>query len=145
MDIIMFFRDTLDGPVYIITVIIAIILLFACIGYLAEKSLNQKKKINSYQKIDDSTPSVPVEMPSVAVAPTPTVVAAPVVEPVSQSVSIAPNMYVPLTNTPVMPASTQPSQQVPASSIPAVPGNLITPDVSSAIPEIVADPNANQS
>ena len=40
---VIFFRDTLDGPLYIVVVIVAVILLFACIGYLAEKSINRKR------------------------------------------------------------------------------------------------------
>ena len=38
MDIVIeFFRDILDGPFYIAWVVVLVILLFACIGYLAEK------------------------------------------------------------------------------------------------------------
>ena len=39
-----FFRDFLDGPLYIIVVIINTILICAGIGYFAEKSQIQKKK-----------------------------------------------------------------------------------------------------
>lgn len=39
-----FFRDFLDGPLYIIVLIINIILICAGIGYFAEKSQIQKKK-----------------------------------------------------------------------------------------------------
>ena len=41
--IIMFFRDILDGPLYIIVAIISGILICSCIGYMAEVSLNKKK------------------------------------------------------------------------------------------------------
>ena len=45
MDIVIeFFRDTLDGPFYIVWVVILVILIFACIGYLAEKGINNKKE-----------------------------------------------------------------------------------------------------
>ena len=39
-----FFRDFLDGPLYIILVIFSIILICAGIGYFAEKELNRKKE-----------------------------------------------------------------------------------------------------
>ncbi len=101
--IIHFFRDTLDGPVYIIVAIVAGVLLCACIGYLAEKSIKRKKA----EKEGDSTaPSMetkitteqPVEKESVSTTPpvTPTVgtipevntqVASSVQQPVGQPVS----------------------------------------------------------
>ncbi len=46
--IIGFFRDVLDGPLYIIVTIICIILICSCIGYLAEQSINKKKKKQEY-------------------------------------------------------------------------------------------------
>lgn len=46
--IIGFFRDVLDGPLYVITTIINIILICSCIGYLAEQSLNKKKQKEQY-------------------------------------------------------------------------------------------------
>lgn len=46
--IIGFFRDVLDGPLYVITTIINIILICSCIGYLAEQSLNKKKQKEHY-------------------------------------------------------------------------------------------------
>ena len=41
--VIVFFRDVLDGPLYIAIVVINSILICSCIGYLAEQSLNRKK------------------------------------------------------------------------------------------------------
>ena len=56
MDIIIsFFRDTLDGPVYIVVVVVAVILFFACIGYLAEKSINTKKEKAKYAKVENDS------------------------------------------------------------------------------------------
>ena len=46
-----FFRDTLSGPVYVIVVIIAIILIFACIGYLAENKIKDKKQKEKYAEV----------------------------------------------------------------------------------------------
>lgn len=50
MDIIVhFFRDILDGPLYIIVATISGILICSCIGYLAEQSLLRKKAIEDYK------------------------------------------------------------------------------------------------
>ena len=46
-----FFRDTLSGPIYVIVVIIAIILIFACIGYLAENKIKEKKQKEKYAEV----------------------------------------------------------------------------------------------
>ncbi len=44
MDVIIsFFRDFLSGPLYIVVVIISVIGIVACIGYLAEATLKQKQ------------------------------------------------------------------------------------------------------
>lgn len=48
--LITFFRDILDGPVYIIVAVISGILICSCIGYLAERSLKQKEKQKEYAK-----------------------------------------------------------------------------------------------
>lgn len=49
--IITFFRDVLNGPVYIVVSVIAGILICSCIGYLAEKSINEKKERSKYAQI----------------------------------------------------------------------------------------------
>ena len=48
--IIGFFRDVLDGPLYIIVTVICVILICSCIGYLAEQSLNKKKQKQEYEE-----------------------------------------------------------------------------------------------
>lgn len=48
--IITFFRDILDGPLYIIVAIISGILICSCIGYLAERSINKKKEKQKYEQ-----------------------------------------------------------------------------------------------
>lgn len=58
MDIVIsFFRDFLDGPLYIAVVVIGVILICAGIGYFAEKSQLRKKKEqelqNSYVSVSD--------------------------------------------------------------------------------------------
>ena len=55
MDIVIeFFRDTLDGPFYIVWVVVLVILIFACIGYLAEKGIKNKKEKEKYATVDDT-------------------------------------------------------------------------------------------
>lgn len=53
-NIIHFFRDILDGPLYVIVVIISIILLCVCIGYLIDvrqkrQHIYKEQEINSNQ------------------------------------------------------------------------------------------------
>ena len=51
-NIIHFFRDILDGPLYVIVVIISILLLCVCIGYLIDvrqKHIYKEQEINSNQ------------------------------------------------------------------------------------------------
>ena len=55
MDIVIsFFRDTLDGPFYIVWVVVLVILIFACIGYLAEKGINRKKEKEKYATVSNT-------------------------------------------------------------------------------------------
>lgn len=42
--VIVFFRDVLDGPLYIAVSIICSILICSCIGYMGEKYLTEKKE-----------------------------------------------------------------------------------------------------
>lgn len=46
--IVVFFRDVLDGPLYIAIVIINSILICSCIGYLADNYLKRKKSNDEY-------------------------------------------------------------------------------------------------
>lgn len=50
-NVIHFFRDTLSGPCYIIYVIVLVILIFACIGYIAENKLKEKKQKDKYAEV----------------------------------------------------------------------------------------------
>lgn len=43
--VIVFFRDVLSGPVYIVVVSICSILICSCIGYMGERYLEEKKRI----------------------------------------------------------------------------------------------------
>ena len=59
MDIVIeFFRDTLDGPFYIAWVVVLVILIFACIGYLAEKGINKKHEKEKYANVNDANNGV---------------------------------------------------------------------------------------
>ena len=51
--VIEFFRDTLDGPFYIVWVVVLVILIFACIGYLAEKGIKNKKEKEKYAIVNE--------------------------------------------------------------------------------------------
>lgn len=47
--IITFFRDVLDGPLYIGVVVLNSILICSCIGYLGEQYLNKQKQKQEYE------------------------------------------------------------------------------------------------
>ena len=52
--IIGFFRDTLDGPVYIAWIVGCIILIFACIEEIEEKGIKNKKEKEKYANVNDT-------------------------------------------------------------------------------------------
>ena len=68
--VISFFRDTLDGPFYIAWVIILVIFIFACIGYLAEKGINKKHERERYATVDESDSNASVVQDVVVANPT---------------------------------------------------------------------------
>ena len=47
--IIVFFRDILDGPLYIVVCVFCLLLICSCIGYLGERYLNKKKQKQTNQ------------------------------------------------------------------------------------------------
>lgn len=51
--IIAFFRDVLDGPLYIVVVVLCSILICSCIGYLGEQYLNKKKSNQIGNAVDE--------------------------------------------------------------------------------------------
>ncbi len=89
MDIVIeFFRDTLDGPFYIVWVVVLVILIFACIGYLAEKGIKNKKEKEKYATVDDTNNAMAgqdtvVSEPVSDAQVTSTPVTTPIAEPVS--------------------------------------------------------------
>lgn len=64
--IITFFRDVLDGPLYIALVVFNSIMICSCIGYLGENYLNRKKAKDKYDstytKVSNETPVTPNTM-----------------------------------------------------------------------------------
>ena len=89
MDIVIsFFRDTLDGPFYIVWVIFCVILIFACIGYLAEKGIKNKKEKEKYATVSDTNNTEVVQEAVVSDAVNTTQVeSTPVTTPIAEPVS----------------------------------------------------------
>ena len=62
--VVVFFRDILDGPLYIVVVIINSILICACLGYLADNYLKRKQAEedynNTYTSVTNSTAGISV-------------------------------------------------------------------------------------
>ena len=59
--IISFFRDFLSGPVYIVVVVISVIGILACIGYLAEFTLKQQKEQKKYEQMYSGVHILPTD------------------------------------------------------------------------------------
>ena len=89
MDIVIeFFRDTLDGHFYIVWVIFCVILIFACIGYLAEKGIKNKKEKEKYATVSDTNNTEVVQEAVVSDAVNTTQVeSTPVTTPIAEPVS----------------------------------------------------------
>lgn len=107
-----FFRDTLSGPVYVIVVIIAIILIFACIGYLAENKIKEKKQKEKYAEV--AGPGEVVKSVE-ATAPIPVVSAGATQVnevPVAQSVAVEQQVQPQVVATPVEEIKTVPVEPV---------------------------------
>lgn len=58
---ISFFRDFLSGPLYIVVVVISVIGIFACIGYLAERSIKEKEEKKKYEEMYARVHLLPVD------------------------------------------------------------------------------------
>ena len=141
-----FFRDTLSGPVYIVVVILAIILIFACIGYLAEKSINKKKEQQKYTEVV----AEPGEVIKEAVDTT--ITAVPKSEPITTTSIIEPQIA-PITPNQPLPqgVSVSPVEEIKEQA--AVPlnnnQNVVTSPVEEIVPSnppiAVAPINSNQN
>ena len=118
MDIVIeFFRDTLDGPFYIVWVVVLVILIFACIGYLAEKGINKKKEKEKYASVSDTGNTEVVQDTVVNEAINDTQVDTSVATPVAETVSE-------VTTTPVQDVS---STSVVASQVENNSSVVVTP------------------
>lgn len=54
--VVIFFRDILDGPLYIVVSIISVILICSCIGYMAEQHELKKSAVAQFNhKYNDIT------------------------------------------------------------------------------------------
>ena len=73
--IIVFFRDILNGPLYIAICVINSILICSCIGYLGEQYLNKKNAAkqynNTYASVSNPTRVAPQQTPVAPVAGVP--------------------------------------------------------------------------
>lgn len=153
-NVIHFFRDTLSGPSYIIYVIVLVILIFACIGYIAENKLKEKKQKDKYAEVakpgevvkslEETSPIPVVNKPVEEVIPSQTVrpnsnqqiKVAPVNENVVNSVPLQPVAIPPQQIQPVMELQTnqQPVQTVnPIPQVVQESVQTVTP-VSQVVP-----------
>lgn len=137
-----FFRDTLNGPLYIVVVVICVILIFACIGYLAEKSINAKKEKEKYVDVkDDSVVNVkPLEEIN-NVTPSVSQVEASSSSSVNQEVvpqevvqEVVPT--VPLNDSNTNNGTTMGPQVVTSTNVVSVPEVLVTPTDEVVIPTV---------
>lgn len=153
-NVIHFFRDTLSGPSYIIYVIVLVILIFACIGYIAENKLKEKKQKDKYAEVakpgevvkslEETAPipvdNNPVEEVSSNQAVTPNsnqqIKVAPVNENVVNSVPLQPVAIPPQQIQPVMEpqVEVQPVGINPVSPVVEVPVQSVNP-----IPQVVQE------
>ena len=126
--IIGFFRDTLDGPIYIVWLVGCLILIFACIGYLAEKGIKNKKEKEKYANVNDTNNDVPVATTISEEEAVPNEVEKQVQESVAtDSVSSVPSEE-------VKPVSTQPVETTSVVSSDVVEDKQITSNTSQDIP-----------
>ena len=139
--IITFFRDILDGPVYIVVTVICSILICACIGYLAEKSQKKKKEKDQYVQIENAPvgPAPITNVVSTAVSPTPVVSTNPAMPEVASVPVSVPSVNLSASPTP---ASAQPVassgveiNMPPVQPIPTTVAPPTVPGVSPTVPE----------
>lgn len=129
-NIFKFFANTLDGPIYIVVVIFAVILIFACIGFLAERKLKERQKASQYTQVDNNQKPID-EVSKVEVTnstPLPT-------GPVKALVMPIPDA--PVSPTPIPPVN-KPSEVVPPVTIPTTPENVV---IATPIKEVADIPS----
>ena len=126
--IIGFFRDTLDGPIYIVWIVGCLILIFACIGYLAEKGIKNKKEKEKYANVNDTNNDVPV------VTTISEEEAVPNEEEKQVQESVATDSVSSVPSEEVKPVSTQPVETTSVVSSDVVEDKQITSNTSQDIP-----------
>ena len=131
MDIVIeFFRDTLDGPFYIVWVVVLVILIFACIGYLAEKGIKNKKEKEKYATVDDTNNLAVVQDTVVSDVSNATQVESSPVTPIAEPVSSVPV-----------------AEEVPTSSVnntDAVQNNVVSEPVVQPVNSSVVTPTVSE-
>ena len=136
-----FFRDTLNGPLYIVVVVICVILIFACIGYLAEKSINAKKEKEKYANVksDDVVNVKPLEEVNNVTPSVSEVVNAPssgVGQEVVQQEAVQEVVSTPPLNDNTNNGTTMGPQVVTSTNVVSVPEVLVTPTDEVVIPTV---------
>ncbi len=137
-NVINFFRDTLDGPFYIVWVVVLVILIFACIGYLAEKGIKNKKEKEKYATVSDTNNTEVVQDAVVSEPVNNTqVMSTSVTTPVSEPVSIGTATTGVEVASTVSEVTTTPVQDVNSTVVQPVDlsqpnNNVVTPDVASS-------------
>ena len=127
MDIVIeFFRDTLDGPFYIVWVVVCVILIFACIGYLAEKGIKNKKEKEKYATVSE-TNNTEVVQEAVVSDGTTQVTSTPVTTPVSE-----------VTTAPVEDVNTTVPQVEEVNSTVVQPVEVSQPNTNVVTPTVVS-------
>ena len=131
MDIVIeFFRDTLDGPFYIVWVVVLVILIFACIGYLAEKGIKNKKEKEKYATVDDTNNTAVVQDTVVSDVSNATQVESSPVTPIAEPAS-----------------SVQVAEEVPASGVnntDAVQNNVVSEPEAQTVNSSVVTPTVSE-
>ncbi len=148
--LIVFFRDILSGPLYIVAVVVAIILIFACIGYLAEKSIDQKKIASQYIEADEVVIDNPVNMTEATTPVSPMNTPFTVPDMAVITPTATPNTVLPTMEPKISPALnpvgevTMEATSMQSAEFPTVvgaPSPVPVSEVASSIPEMV--PNGN--
>lgn len=120
---IWFFRDFLDGPVYIIVAVLSLIFIMAIIGFIAERLQLEKEEKNRVAVLGNDVSTVP---------------------PVSQVAGESPIPQVPSnTETNVAPQQVSSSSVVPESVVQKS-GNAITNDAIPAVLDLNAVESSDQ-
>ncbi len=128
--ILKFFTETLTGPWYIVYVVVLVILIFACIGYLSERAIYLKKKNAKYATAEE--PSSPVVNGEVMNPP---------LEPVNTEMITKENMES-ISSNPSLPQQMETPVVEPVSVEPTEP---VLPDAIGVSVPLVEEPLAPQT